>query len=172
MKKFLGAAALMVAVFANAQKFGITGGLGIVSAKAKVQNNSTTESRTAGYLGLFGDFGISAGLKFQPMANFVLGDGITTLQLPLLLKYYPTSAFNLQFGPQVNFDLESVPSDFKNYYNTTTFGLAVGAGYDFTPRLTAEARYNPQLTNSFKNTGGADVTAKAHYFNLGLGYKF
>lgn len=175
MKKLFlaGAFALLGAVSLNAQQFGLTGGLAVLSGKVTVQGQSETDSQTGGYVGLFGDFPVGTNLKFVPGVNYVFAEDGGAFQIPLIFKYNVAEKFNLQAGPQFMFDTEDVPAEVKDYYNRLNFGLALGAGFDIMPQLFIEARYGIQLNDHFKNLpSGADYSAKVNVLNVGLGYKF
>lgn len=86
-----------------------------------------------------------------------------------MVKYYVDPKFNLQAGPQFTFDLDENP--IPDYYNSTNIGLALGAAYEFTPKLFLEAHYSFQLNNHLKNAPSG-YSVRANYLNFGLGYKF
>ena len=171
MKKLLllGAVALFAAVNAQQTKFGANAGMLTGFAKVKTPLGTDSDSNTGFYAGFFAE--ISAGNKFkiQPGVNYANIDNSSALQVPIMIKYYADPKFNLQFGPQFIFDLEK--NILPEYYNATNFALALGAAYEFTPKLFVEARYSFQLNNHLKNAPSG-YTLKANYLNLGLGYKF
>lgn len=172
MKKLflVGALALFGAMNAQSAKFGLNAGMLTGFAKAKVPGYNETDSSTGFYVGAlvelkFGSFAI------QPAVNYAnISDG-SGLQIPVMLKYYAIPKLNFQFGPQFLFDLEDTPAGYEDFYNKTNFGLALGAGFDFTSSLFAEARYSFQVNNHLKDAPSG-YALKANYFNLGLGYKF
>ena len=104
------------------------------------------------------------------------------INLPVLLKFYPTKNFNLEFGPQVSFILDadlvvrvngqSSTQSQKQNFNDNDFGLNFGASYFFTKELFFNARYYQGLSNISKSQPGDDSTFKNTVFSLGLGYKF
>jgi len=169
-KLFLvGAVALFASVNAQTTKFGATAGMLTGFAKAKTPQGNATDSSTGFYAGLFAEINAGSNFKIQPGVNYANIDGESALQIPVMAKYYVDPKFNLQFGPQFLFDLGENP--YPNNYNSTNFGLALGAAYEFTNKLFAEARYSFQLNDHLKNAPSG-YSVKANYLNLGLGYKF
>ena len=171
MKKLVMVSALCFGVLAMAQqtKLGANAGMLTGFAKVKTPTESETDSQTGFYAGFFAE--ISAGNKFkiQPAINYANISSESALQIPIMVKYYADPKFNLQFGPQFTFDLAENP--IAEYYNSTNFGLALGAAYEFTPKLFLEGRYSFQLNNHLKNAPSG-YSVKANYLNLGLGFKF
>jgi opacity protein-like surface antigen len=110
----------------------------------------------------------------------VLGTTVTAsadyIVVPVMAKFYVADAFSLEAGPQVGFlmsaklkaDGDSV--DNKDEYNTTDFGLNLGAGYDFTENISAGVRYTLGLSNIAKDSGSDKVMN--NNFALALAYKF
>jgi Outer membrane protein beta-barrel domain len=103
------------------------------------------------------------------------------LNVPVMLKYYVAPKFNLEFGPQIGFMTSSKmivtvigqgsgSQDAKSLFESVDFGLNIGAGFDFTNKLAANARYNLGLSNTLKNTSGSD-SAKNSVISLSLAYK-
>ena len=171
MKKLLlcGAIALCGTIGAQKVNFGANAGMISGFAKAKTPTDNETDSKVGFYAGFFAE--ISAGNKFkiQPAINYANISSESALQIPIMVKYYADPKFNLQFGPQFTFDLAENP--LAEYYNSTNFGLALGAAYEFTPKLFLEGRYSFQLNNHLKNAPSG-YSVKANYLNLGLGFKF
>jgi hypothetical protein len=50
--------------------------------------------------------------------------------------------------------------------------LNLGAGYDFTEKLSAGLRYNFGLSNIAKTEDGDNIEIKNGVFSLSVGYKF
>lgn len=107
---------------------------------------------------------------------------LSYLNVPLMLKYYAAEKFNIEFGPQVGFltaakvkatvDGISAEEDAKDQFESVDFGVNVGAGYDFTEKLSAGLRYNLGLSNIAKTEPGDDSKIKNSVFSVSLGYKF
>lgn len=172
MKKLFFAAGLVVAGFAGAQTtFGVTGGLAVFGAKAKVLGTTVTDSQVGGYAGGFADIYFTESLHFTPGLNGVFANDAFGLQVPLMIKYNVIPQLNVALGPQLFFDLGEIPAEFGDYYNRTNIGIAFGAGYDITDNLLAEARFGIQLNDHIKSNP-ADISAKMNVLNVGVGYKF
>lgn len=172
MKKLLiiGAVALFGAM--NAQvKFGVVTGMATGMANGKAPGIPNTSSSATGfYAGAFLELK-AAMFAVQPGVNYVNIDGGSAIQIPIIAKYYFIPKFNLQFGPQFLFETGEIPAAYKNVYNKTNLGIALGAGVDIVAGITAEARYSIQLNNHVKNAPSG-TSLKANYLNIGLGYKF
>ncbi len=105
------------------------------------------------------------------------------INVPLMIKFYPTQNFNIEAGPQVGFLVNAkanvkttalgqkidTDQDMKDYLKSTDFGLNIGLGYEFSNGLNAGARYNFGLSNISDENGG-DI--KNSVFSVGLGYSF
>jgi opacity protein-like surface antigen len=104
------------------------------------------------------------------------------VNVPLMIKYYAAEKFNIEFGPQVGFltaakvkatvDGNSAEEDVKDQFESVDFGVNLGAGYDFTEKLSAGLRYNLGLSNITKTEPGDDSKVKNAVFSVSLGYKF
>lgn len=113
------------------------------------------------------------------------------LSIPLMLKYYATPKFNLEFGPQIAFllsakddftyensdgDSESESEDMKEYTSAIDFSLNFGLGYDITENIVAGLRYNLGLSNvdNYVEEEGEEIdyTIKHSVFSVSVGYKF
>ncbi|WP_027377420.1 porin family protein [Kaistella palustris] len=171
MKKLLltGAVALCGLVNAQNVNFGANAGMltGFASLKTPMGNDS--DNSTGFYAGFFAEINAGNKFKIQPAVNYANIENASALQIPVMVKYYAAPKFNLQFGPQFTFDLEDNP--LPEAYNSTNFGIALGAAYEFTEKLFVEGRYSFQVNNHLKNAP-SDYTLRANYLNLGLGYKF
>ena len=81
------------------------------------------------------------------------------INVPVMLKYYATPNFSIDFGPQVGFNVYSKYSlddvddfkavDLKDMTNTVDFGLGLGGTYNLTDNAFVQARYTLGLTKVF-----------------------
>ena len=104
------------------------------------------------------------------------------ISIPVMFKYYVADKFNLEAGPQIGFLTSckmkveamglSETEDVKDSFESIDFGLNIGAGYDFTEKLSAGVRYNFGLSNVAKTEAGDDTEIKNSVFSLSVGYKF
>ncbi|SFH87339.1 outer membrane beta-barrel protein [Halpernia frigidisoli] len=171
MKKLLLTSAIAFFGLVSAQKavFGANAGYLAGFAKAKTPFGTSTNNDGGFYAGFFAEFNAGSKLKIEPAINYVNIDGDSALQIPIVAKYYVDPKFNLQAGPQFLFDFSDNP--YPDNYNTTNIGLALGAAYEFTPKLFLEGRYSFQLNDHLKNAP-SNYSVKANYLNIGLGYRF
>ena len=105
------------------------------------------------------------------------------INVPLMLKYYATPAFSIDFGPQVGFNVYSKMTakvkagnveakesvDLKDVTNTVDFGLGLGATYNLTENAFVQTRYNLGLTKVFDIE---DSYEKNGNIQLAFGMKF
>lgn len=80
------------------------------------------------------------------------------INVPVMLKYYVSPAFSIDFGPQVGFNVyskvsikgEDKPLDIKDGTNTVDFGLGLGGTYNLTENAFVQARYTMGMTKVFE----------------------
>jgi opacity protein-like surface antigen len=189
---------VLVFCFANAQKaeFGVKAGVNIASQKFSGVGAPSPSAVTAFQVGAFLEVKISDKFSIQPELLYSLQgssfdfksgtiDTKNTLKLayiniPVMFKYYAAEKFSLEAGPQIGFLTsaeivteamgQSVTQDIKSSFKSVDFGLNIGAGYDFTEKISAGVRYNLGLTNIGKNDGSGD-SIKNNVFSITVGYK-
>ena len=169
MKKIMLTAfvAVITMVGMNAQAtFGAKAGF--VSANAKVESGgfSMTNTESGFAVGLFAEFELSETIDLVPELLYTSVDETGFLQMPIMAKFKIGEDFNILAGPQITYVLEEKEEDLTNF----SIGLGAGLGYDFSDNFFIDAKYTLQLTNTY--TGSEDVTAKIHFLNIGLGYRF
>ena len=85
------------------------------------------------------------------------------INIPLMLKFYATPNFSIDFGPQAGFNVYSKMTasgklanveakesiDLKDNTKTVDFGVALGGTYNLTENAFVQARYTLGLTNVF-----------------------
>lgn len=120
------------------------------------------------------------------VGNQVISTGIakvkiitSQIQLPVSIKYYPTSNFSVSGGLNVAFNINSrVKTDFVTDYlyngktdafRTVNIFPFLGTEYHFTDRLFADARYNFGVFNTAKQDS---FKSKIGFMQVGLGYRF
>ena len=141
-------------------KFGVKGGLDMVSVKA----TGASVSLTGFFVGGFAEFEIADKMVLQPGLNYHTASktesGVSYkanfLSIPILLKYTVAEKINLLAGPSLYYSLESTDTD------KTRFNLDLGGSYDITENFFVEPRYSIGLTGD----------AKVSHFLIGAGYKF
>lgn len=188
MKKILlTAVAVFGFAFANAQetKFGAKAGLNISNFTGDVEDNS---SKIGFQVGAFAEIKVSEKFAVQPEvvfsalgAKFDFGGtdvnyNMNYLTIPVMAKYFVAEGFSLEAGPQVGFlmsakakaDGESL--DVKDGFESTDFGINVGAGYDVTENINLGLRYTIGVSNILADSG--DVKAGNSNIAFAVGYKF
>ena len=81
---------------------------------------------------------------------------VNYINVPLMLKYYVSPEFSIDFGPQVGFNVYSKASvkdvdavDMKEITKSVDFGVGLGGTYNLTENAFVQARYTMGLTNVF-----------------------
>ena len=169
-------AVVLTATFATAQdmKFGIRGGLDMVSAKYEytelvgftptlapiTETVSETYSTTGFYFGGFVEFGLSDKFMLQPGLNYHTasdsGVKFDFLSIPVTFKYQVADKINILAGPTMFYSMESDDPD------STRFNLDLGGSYDISDNFFIDPRYSIGLTGD----------TKVNHFLIGVGYKF
>ena len=104
------------------------------------------------------------------------------INVPVMLKYYVSPAFSIDFGPQVGFNVYSKMTakgkagnaeakwtdDLKDGTKSVDFGLGLGGTYNLTDNAFVQARYTMGLTNVFKGDGDC----KNGNIQIAFGMKF
>ena len=105
------------------------------------------------------------------------------INVPVMLKYYATPNFSIDFGPQVGFNVYSKMTvsgkvssieaketyDLKDVTNTVDVGVGLGGTYNLTDKAFVQARYTLGLTNVFDID---DSHEKNGNFQIAFGMKF
>ena len=105
------------------------------------------------------------------------------INVPLMLKFYATPSFSIDFGPQVGFNVYSKMTasgkvgtieaketiDLKDNTKTVDFGLGLGATYNLTNNAFVQARYTLGLTNVFDVNDSHEKNGNAQ---IAFGMKF
>ena len=162
MKKlFLVAALFAGTLFASAQetKFGVRAGADFATVKTTwvhpVTGDETTVSgsETGFFAGGFVEIGMSESFAIQPEVLYVGISDFNMINVPVLVKY-SFGDFSALAGPGLNYLLDAEEDQFK-------VNVEVGASYDFTENIDAQARYS---------IGMGDVSMSGLF--IGVGYKF
>ena len=103
------------------------------------------------------------------------------INVPVMLKYYASPAFSIDFGPQVGFNvyskytitgenvIEQHARDNKDHTKAVDFGLGLGGSYYLTEKAFVQARYTLGLTKVFKSDFNE---SKNGNIQLAFGMKF
>ncbi|NHN25216.1 PorT family protein [Flavobacterium jejuense] len=189
MKKLLFAA---VAVFAfgvsNAQevKFGAKAGLNLSNFSGDAEGTSTKVGFQVGALAeimISDKFAIQPELVYSSLGAKSSDEGfdytshLNYLNIPVMAKYFVAEGFSLEAGPQIGFLLSAKDKgdgedvDTKEYYNSTDFGMNVGAGYDVTENINLGLRYTFGLSNIAKDAPSGYKVGNSN-IAFAVAYKF
>jgi len=135
--------------------FGVKGGLNF----SKIEFSDFAHARTGFHAGGFLEIPTSNENLFVQAELLLAQHGgkayydpnerliLTSLSLPILVKYLIKSKFYPEVGPQFNFHLSGVYNDYGDKEDVTDeivrfdYGLAIGAGYKITDKIHANIRY-------------------------------
>lgn len=108
------------------------------------------------------------------------------INVPLLVKFYPSTSLSIDFGPEVGFNIYSKATgqgseaglgfvdkkttiEMKDFTNSVSLGVAVGASYNFTEHWLAQLRYTLGVTNVYKEKA---VPGRHSNLQIAVGYRF
>lgn len=127
----------------------------------------------------------SQGGKFKAIELNLLGTDVSKnvtfntnyINVPVMLKYYVSPAFSVDFGPQVGFNVYSKISiedvdeayDIKDNTKGVDFGLGLGGTYNLTDNAFVQARYTLGLTKVFDGDYNKEKNGN---IQLAFGMKF
>ncbi len=193
-------------------KFGLKGGINIASQTDSRETGIGMEPRIGfnigGYLNykFTDDFALQPEIFYTTQGNrfYQYIDGVKLdlifmldyIAVPLMIKYYPSKNFNLEFGPQMAFNVnkkiklkaegQTLTYDIDDFFssggldfktNTFDFGLNFGMGYELDNGLNFNGRYSLGMTKVFEGSDvvrsdGTPQNIKNSVFSFGLGYSF
>lgn len=161
-----------VAVFGlsnvNAQsQFGVMAGYTNITAKAKAQGLSLSQSESGFFIGGVADFTISEKFHIQPEVLYANASEMNFLYIPVLAKYMVSTDFSVLAGPQANLVLD----DMQEGFNSFGIDLTFGANYKITENFFLEGRYGFEITNRVTD-GGSDLKGSYNTLHIGVGYMF
>jgi len=103
------------------------------------------------------------------------------INVPVMLKYYVTPEFSIDFGPQVGFNVFNKVShknlsksiDIKDSTKPVDFALGLGGTFNLTENAFVQARYTMGLTKVFKDEDViGENNAKNGNVQIAFGMKF
>ncbi len=194
-------------------KFGLKAGLNLARMTNGEDDELTEYSRGGLNAGVYMHYQFSEKFAFQPELlytnqgtvekgtssgyNIKLTYKLDYIAIPLMVKYYPIKNLNVEFGPQLAFnvkkDLEAKVSgqntqtyDLDTFFksngidaktNTFDLGLNFGLGYELDNGLNFGARYSLGMIKVFEGDDVVDENGNAEsiknsVFSFGLGYTF
>jgi hypothetical protein len=109
---------------------------------------------------------------------------LSYINIPILFKYSSDNKSFIEAGPQVGFLTsakastkliqysQTVKQDMKEAFESIDFGFVVGVGFNITPNLLADLRYNIGLSNIAKTESGDNTKIRSGVLALTAAYKF
>lgn len=194
-------------------KFGLKAGLNFAKLTNTEGEDYDVSSRTGLNAGAYVHYQFSEKFAFQPELLYtnqgIIEKGTSSgydvkltykldyIAVPLMIKFYPIKNLNVEFGPQLAFnvkkDLEAKVSglntqtyDLDTFFkdngidaktNTFDLGLNFGLGYELDNGLNFGARYSLGMIKVFEGDDVVDENGNAEsnknsVFSFGLGYTF
>jgi len=185
MKKIISALFLVFIISGAAKaqlEFGAKGGLNVSDV-----TNLNGSARVSGHLGLFAHKTLNDHWCVQPELLYSFeGQKYPTnndakllaldyIQIPVMVQYYATKQFYLEFGPQLGFNTNARvkydngnKTEVDNQYTSAELAVNLGLGYMFTNQVGLYTRYVAGVTDISKN----DNTTYNRVWQLGLQYRF
>ena len=120
--------------------------------------------------------GEETGLDFAKNADVTYNTNY--INIPVMLKFYATPSFSIDFGPQLGINVyskatatagdASVTADFSDGTNSVDFALGLGGTYNITSNAFLQARYTMGRTHVFKQ----GIDANNGNIQIAFGYRF
>lgn len=120
--------------------------------------------------------GEETGLDFAKNADVTYNTNY--INIPVMLKFYATPSFSIDFGPQLGINVyskatatagdASVTADFSDGTNPVDFALGLGGTYNITSNAFLQARYTMGMTHVFKQ----GIDANNGNIQIAFGYRF
>lgn len=167
--------------------FGIKGGYNL--AAVSFEGEGETGQRHSFHIGFYGESFLTNGLALQPefiysQQGYEIQDDSGTftqklnyINVPLMLKAYPTGSFFLESGPQVGISIshkEEFDSNFNLFDTSQEFeprnfdwGVNFGAGFKTETGLSLGVRYHLGLGDIY-NEGNSQNRGWQFYVGIGL----
>lgn len=167
------AAALLICPLAQAQTYGIKGGVNFANLTGN--DADAFDGITAFHVGLLAEYTILDRVTLQPELLYSVQGGeidgdeykLNYVTLPVMVEFDIDGSLSLHAGPQFALlageTSNIVPQDAKNY----DFGIAAGLEYDITDGLFLQGRYVWGQKQIFD-----DADVKNSVIQLSLGFYF
>lgn len=121
-----------------------------------------SDSELGFYLGGGYNFVASEKVDVEPSVLFSFVDDLTSLYVPIMVKYKIADKFNIQAGPQINYLLEDLVD------GELGLDLAFGGGFQIDANWFIDARYGIELTRGGDFGEYVDINT----LTFGVGYRF
>ncbi|MBD0832264.1 outer membrane beta-barrel protein [Aestuariibaculum sediminum] len=179
--------ALIISLNTNAQdsNFGIKGGYNL--AAVSYDNDYETGQRHGFHIGIYGESGINENLALQveflysqqgyqlENSNATFTQKLDYLNLPLLLKLYPTNNFYLEAGPQAGLAISHKEEYEGSFFNATQeidpdnfdWGINLGGGFKTDSGVSLGVRYHLGMGDIYD-----DGNPKNRVWQFSVGFDF
>ena len=168
MKKILFCIAFFtfsISSIAQDGKFGLSFGYNSLGVDSTIGSVDTSVSFPGLYIGLWGEYRLSEKFSARPegQMTFKFNNGFNFKEYIALVafKYDLTDDFNLQLGPQLDYDLATNISG-----DALGFGVMLGAGYNLNEKMDFSIRYGIPITDRISKGG----ESKYKIFQIGIGF--
>jgi hypothetical protein len=121
-----------------------------------------SDSELGFYVGGGYNFVASDKVDVEPSVLFSFVDDLTSLYIPIMVKYKIADKFNIQAGPQINYLLEDLPD------GELGLDFAFGGGFQIDANWFIDARYGFELTRGGDFGEFVDINT----LTFGVGYRF
>lgn len=166
MRRIVWIALVVFPICANAQKFGVKGGVNF----ATINDGNNNSFKTSFHVGVFALFNLAENIKLMPEINYSVqgAKGISYslnynyINIPVVVNIYETKHLFFQLGGQVGFLTSAeivdngITNNVKNDLNKIDYALVGGLGVDL-GRLLINARYNWGFMDIVKSNSSAIV---------------
>lgn len=176
-------------------ELGLGVGLNFSTVNVPSDNNRSTDSKTALNFAFVGEYyfsdrwGIKSKLIYDQKGwgngyvvteneNYITDYNVNYLTIPIMANWHfgSTRKWNLNFGPYVGFLLKAEDDkkgmDFKDAFNSTDVGIALGIGYKFpvsdTTKIYIEYDEQYGFTDVFADNTGTTAVNSRGSFNIGV----
>ncbi|PQJ15457.1 porin family protein [Aureicoccus marinus] len=152
-------------LYEDGSKLSFKAGYLSLSQTLEDSGNSMSDSKSGYYAGIAFNFGVSPKFDFQTELVYAnSSEQSDALHFPFLASFHLSENLALQLGPQFVFALQRQPDNIAGFQ----FNFGFGARYDIGKGAYIDARYAPQLSNSYR--GEQDITLQTNILTLGLGF--
>ncbi|MFN3942026.1 MAG: porin family protein [Flavobacterium sp.] len=191
-----------IGLIANAQtkSFGMKAGMNLASLRLSINDLSdSSDSRFGANFGFFAEFPVSKKITIQPEILYTMTGGSVTdegqrgsfglnyIAFPIMVKYYTTPKFSMEFGPQFaflaesTFNLGNITVNANELFNNFDLGFGIGVNYEASNKVFLNFRYTLGLFNIasaeyqravIEEVNASSFTMKNNVIQFGIGYRF
>lgn len=171
MKKIFLFVAIMLSALAQAQSFGIKGGVNFATLKGNDAGDANT--LTGFHIGILNEWVIFTRLSLQPELLYSVQGAkidddeykLNYVTLPIALKLYLTDAFSVHAGPQLGLLIGETDDVLPTETETFEYGAILGLDYALSNSFFIQGRYNAGFSEISKD---ADIKNSVIQISLGV----